>query len=595
MASPILPVLLGLETAVEQSHRDEKFGRAVDLPDLETAVEQSHRCEKVSIESARSTCKSQLPPTKVLFQLSVFAFASGLLFGVDLGSIGGGLQSMMADLNLSVVQEQAVVSGAKGGAILGSLFGGALMSTHGRRTAVALAVVPFVIGPVLLGLSTSFVPALLGRLTMGLGIGITAVAAPCYLAEVSPKHIRGAMVALYEVALACGFLLASILSWLVEVAGDCPGGCWRYQSGLVPLVAALPLLLAIMLVPESPRWLLLSPPAKNHDASSRFVKALQAMQRLGSMRAAERIFAAANPSMGTVTKSTQVGEDEIMDLWEKCHSDAGSPLWRHADEAMQASAIFTQDESYLTAAPERPSVLVVLGRTFVDAFAIVCCSPVVPRGALRGLLLSVLGAVLDQVCASTSVLSYAQHLLKEAGVVSAVSQDGMAIAVAAAKVLGVLLGLSIVNKVDRRPLLGWGGALSAVGIIVLSFGSAYKSPEVLLAGMCSFILIFVATWGLGYWVIVTEVTAVAGPRYGSACQALATAMLFASGWITSLTFVWISSSGPWSLMVYAGIAVLMALYAALLLPETRGCTLEECTEQVKEMPIERWLKKRLGN
>jgi MFS family permease len=570
---PELPVLLGLETAGEQSHKD----------------------EKVSIESTSSTCKSQLPPTKVLFRLSIFAFASGLLFGVDLGSIGGGLQGMVADLNLSVVQEQAVVSGAKGGAILGSLLGGALMSTHGRRTAVALAAVPFIVGPILLGLSTSFVPALLGRLIMGFGIGITAVAAPCYLSEVSPKHIRGAMVALYEVALAAGFFLASILSWLVEVAGDCPGGCWRFQSGLVPLVAALPLLLAITLVPESPRWLLLSPHAKNHGASLRFVKALQAMQRLGSVGAAERISAASNPTTGPVTKSAQSGEDEIMDLWEKCHSDEGSPLWRHTHEATQSGAAFTPSESNLTAAPERASVLVVLGRTFVDAAAIICCSPEVPRGALRGLLLSALGAVLDQMCASTSVLSYAQHLLKEAGVASAVSQDGMAIAVAAAKLLGVLLGLSVVNKVGRRPLLGWGGAFSAVGITMLSFGSADKNPEVLLAGMCFFILVFVATWGLGYWVIVTEVTAVAGPRYGATCQALATAMLFASGWITSLTFVWISSSGPWSLMVYAGIAVLMALYAALLLPETRGYTLEECTEQVKEMPIERWLKQRQGN
>lgn len=573
MANPTVPsppVLLGLERNVEQSHGADK--------------------QQVSIEVIGSTCKSQVPSTKVLLRLSVFAFASGLLFGVDLGSIGGGLHSMEADLNLNVAQDQAVVSGAKGGAILGSLLGGALMSTHGRRNAVALAVVPFIVGPILLGLSTGFVTALLGRLIMGLGIGITSVAAPCYLSEVAPKCIRGAVIALYEVALASGFLIASILSWLVEVAGDCPGGCWRYQSGLVPLVAALPLLLAVTLVPESPRWLLLSPPAKSQEATSRFVKALHAMQRLGCLGAAERISAAENPSTGAITKSAKGCEDEIMELWENCHSDAGSPLWRHADEAARASAASIPSD-HLTTAPEQASVLIVLYRIFADAAAIICCSPAVPRGAARGLLLSVLGAILDQVCASTSVLSYAQHLLKEAGVASAASQDGMAVAVAAAKVLGVLLGLSIVNKVGRRPLLGWGGALSAVGIVVLACGSAYKSPELLLAGMCFFILVFVATWGLGYWVIVTEVTAAAGPRYGAACQALATAMLFASGWITSLTFVWISRLGPWSLMVYAGIAVLMALYAALLLPETGGYTLEECTEQVKEFPFESWLKK----
>ncbi|CAE6944657.1 gpmA [Symbiodinium natans] len=55
--------------------------------------------------------------------------------------------------------------------------------------------------------------------------------------------------------------------------------------------------------------------------------------------------------------------------------------------------------------------------------------------------------------------------------------------------------------------------------------------------MSCFIAIFYSTWGIGYWIVVVEVTAVGGPRYASAAQAVSTATLFAAGWLTSLTFI----------------------------------------------------------
>merc|ERR1712110_1149825 len=141
----------------------------------------------------------------------------------------------------------------------------------------------------------------------------------------------------------------------------------------------------------------------------------------------------------------------------------------------------------------------------------------------------------------------------------------MAISIAAAKLIGVVLGLFIINRVGRRWLLGCGGALSSVALVVLAAASKEKNVGLLLVGMCGFILVFVATWGNGYWVVVTEVTAAGGPQYGGASQSISTMVLFASGWITSLTFVSVTEAGgPWALTIYAAVIGFGALYALCL-------------------------------
>eukprot|EP00443_Scrippsiella_acuminata_P095616 CAMPEP_0115372900 /NCGR_PEP_ID=MMETSP0271-20121206/1147_1 /TAXON_ID=71861 /ORGANISM="Scrippsiella trochoidea, Strain CCMP3099" /LENGTH=611 /DNA_ID=CAMNT_0002795871 /DNA_START=67 /DNA_END=1902 /DNA_ORIENTATION=+ len=505
-------------------------------------------------------------PHRVVLRLVLFACASGLLFGIDLGSIGAALSGMSRDLGLGIAESEAIVSGCKGGAIVGGLLGGAWMTTHGRRFAVATAAVPFLVGPMMLALSNSFVVAFLGRLAMGLGVGISSVAAPCFLSEVATPSSRGILVACYELAIALGFLVASAVDLLI--GWSCTGECWRYQAGVLPLVAALPLFLVASLLPESPRWLL----SRAGGDAMALRHALVAMRRLGCDGAAERLAAAdavANGADATTVTWTESSNDMVA-LWDQQHKVAGSPLLLLPEVAAARA-------SSMKAPTERVSVRRVLMGTISDVVAIASGSDRVPPGAAKGLFLAVSAAALDQACASTSVLVYTQHLLKEVGVESVEVQDSMAVLVSIFKFMGVLFGLALVDRIGRRTLMGGGGAVCAIALLLVSAGAASSSPVLLTIGICSFILVFVATWGGGYWVVVTEVTAAGGARYAAASQAAATTTLFTAGWLTSLTFVSvIKAGGPWGLLVYAAMAVLMAVFGFGFLPETKGLSLEAC-------------------
>eukprot|EP00434_Breviolum_minutum_P045499 symbB.v1.2.040809.t1/scaffold7551.1/size10645/1 len=188
------------------------------------------------------------------WRLGTLAVSAGLLFGVDLASIGAALEGMSQDLGLEDVHDtrsEWIVSGAKGGAVFGSLFGGAFMVSRGRRTSIICAAIPFLIGPLF---------AFLGRLLMGLGFGLASVATPSYLSEVVPPVHRGLFEAMYELGIASGMLISSLLNLLLQAMSESGRlgslGCWRYQAGLVPCAFAVPLLLLALMVPESPRWLL---------------------------------------------------------------------------------------------------------------------------------------------------------------------------------------------------------------------------------------------------------------------------------------------------------------------------------------------------
>ncbi|MBL8577575.1 MAG: sugar porter family MFS transporter [Mesorhizobium sp.] len=184
----------------------------------------------------------------LLVVLAVVVVA-GLLFGYDQGVISGALDGIKRQFSLSAILVEVVTSWVTLGALVGSLGGGWLADHYGRRRAVLIAGALFVVGALLQATAPDVTLLVFGRLVVGFGVGVAAVAAPLYGSELAPAAHRGRFVAAYQLAITIGIFLAYLVN-----AGLAADGDWRWMLG-ISLVPGVLLVLVGSLGVESPRWL----------------------------------------------------------------------------------------------------------------------------------------------------------------------------------------------------------------------------------------------------------------------------------------------------------------------------------------------------
>lgn len=174
---------------------------------------------------------------------------AGLLFGYDQGVISGALNGIKQHFTLSSILVEVVTSWVTLGALIGSLLGGYLADRYGRRRAVLIAGLLFIVGALLQALAPDVSLLVLGRLVVGFGVGVAAVAAPLYGAELAPAAHRGRFVSAYQLAITIGIFLAYLVN-----AGLAASDSWRWMLS-VSVVPGVLLVLVGALGVESPRWL----------------------------------------------------------------------------------------------------------------------------------------------------------------------------------------------------------------------------------------------------------------------------------------------------------------------------------------------------
>ncbi len=519
-----------------------------------------------------------------IFVVAAVATLGSLLFGYDTGVISGALPYMYmprsaGGLAIGPIQEGLVGGVLLIGAALGAVFGGRLSDRWGRRNNLTILAVLFLIG----ALGTTFAPTALVmypfRLVLGFAVGGASATVPVYLAESAPKRIRGSIVAVDQLMIVTGQLMAfsmnavinaahggpkitvsanhnadslgigvgqrswdsilalqsskggpldaaqfqSFLDHLVISAGN--GEAWRWMLVLCTL-PAIALWIGIRMMPESARWYLVR----------------------GHVR----------ESIGSLKRVRDPRKD--------------GPLEAEVSEMLET----------------RRHQLLENGQK--GDLALVWRTPWLRKLLMMGIFL----AVINQTTGVNTIMYYAPKVLEYAGMTTSASITAQ-VANGVTSVIGAALGLWLIFRFRRRQLLifdifGVAAALLGIaaifGFVIAPHVSAGDpvpawAPFLVLAMMAIFMLIVQSTNGTVVWTMMGEMfpSHVRGVMNGTAIF-----FMWVVNAVITFTFPTLMArlGGATTYTIYGVLSLIIGIVLVRIMPETSGKSLEEIEQDMEQ-------------
>jgi SP family sugar:H+ symporter-like MFS transporter len=214
-----------------------------------------------SVTLAAGTAATSAENTRFIILISVVAAIGGFLFGYDSGVINGTVDGLKRTFDSDAAVTGFNVASILLGCAAGAFLAGNLADKFGRRTVMIATALMFTVGAWGSGISHSSAEFVVYRLLAGLAIGAASVICPAYISEIAPAGIRGRLASLQQLAIVLGLFMAFLSNYLI--ANACGGASnpfwlgfqgwqWMFWAGMIP---ALVFLLSLLLIPESPRYL----------------------------------------------------------------------------------------------------------------------------------------------------------------------------------------------------------------------------------------------------------------------------------------------------------------------------------------------------
>ena len=231
---------------------------------------------------------------------SITAALAGFLFGFDTIVISGAEQKIQDLWKLSGSIHGLAVSMALWGTVIGAIFGGIPAARYGRKKTLIWVGFLYFVSAVGSGVAPGVISFMIARFIGGLGVGASTVAAPMFISEISPSSSRGRLAGMFQFNIVFGILVAFVSNYffgkyLNEVIA------WRWMLGIEAIPAAIYTVMSFTL-PESPRWLITH--AKQRDAGA-------------------EIFRQINPELGDEDIEALVSEVEAT----SCGTEKTSKFW----------------------------------------------------------------------------------------------------------------------------------------------------------------------------------------------------------------------------------------------------------------------------
>jgi sugar porter (SP) family MFS transporter len=431
-----------------------------------------------------------------LIYFSTFAAAlAGFLFGFDTIVISGADQPIQELWGLSDLYHGTfIMSMALWGTVLGALFGGIPCDRFGRRNTLIAIGILYLLSALGSALAPNPVVFSASRFIGGLGVGASSVAAPVYIAEITPARNRGKLGALYQFNIVFGILVAYLSNYAIGATmGE---NAWRWMMGVEVIPAAI-FCAFVFGIPDSPRWLII----KRQNES----KARDLLREL----------------------TPEANVDEVVAAIKKSVEDG----------AVSLSTFFS--------------------KTF--RFPI---------------LLAFLVAFFNQMSGVNFILYYAPRIFEQAGI-EAEAVLGASVPIGVVNLLFTLLGMYLIDQYGRKKLLYVGSFGYIASLLGVSWAFYTGSQgAVVVVFVCAFIASHAVGQGAVIWVFISEIFPNVVRDYGMSLGAGTHWVMAAL--ITLLTPTVLSAfTGAQIFAFFAGMMGLQLLFVWLIMPETKGLTLEE--------------------
>jgi MFS transporter, SP family, sugar:H+ symporter len=456
--------------------------------------------------------------------LSAVRFASvaaigGLFFGYDISVTNRAVKALQVTFHIGNALLGFAAASAVMGAAAGAVLAGRIGNRMGRLAMMKLAAVFFFANGLGAGLSTSIWMFVVFHIIGGIGIGLSSVAAPAYIAEISPPRYRGRLGSLQQLGIVCGIFGALALTWLpFHLAGGSSSplwlglAAWRWTY-LSELTLALLYIALLFTIAESPRYLV---------AKQQLSQARRVLSTLLGDRDVEP----------TITRIVATLEQEKPQSWRDLRKPTGglySIVWVGLGLAVfqqfvGINVIFSYSDLLWEAVGfgEKSSFTIALVTTGVNVLITLVAIALIDRLGRRTLLLA--------------------------------GSAGMSL-----MLVTMTVAFAGASTVDGRPQLH-----GAAGVIALVAADL-------------FVVAFAVSWGPVLWVLLGEMFP---NRIRSAALGLASGVQWMANWTIAVTFPALRQTLVVAYSFYALCAVLSLLFVWKWVRETNGVSLEDMPDEV---------------
>jgi len=532
------------------------------------------------------------------------ASLGGFLFGADIVLVALALPYMSEPTTrggdpvdgLDATLNQSLIVGvAKLMAGFGAFIGLAVANSKGRSTALWIVAVGYVLGPATLSVSENMGEIMIGRVLIGISIGMSAVVVPMYVAEMSSNIDRGKNVATYELLLATGTCFAAASDALLRPD-------WRKMMLVVIPFAVALFVLSMFLLIESPRYLL---EHDRHDEAKEVLKRLRVNDvDNGDHQNHHGVSGHSNSS--ETTTSYESNMDRSISVQERKDFELERRAERELNEIARAIDRHDDDDDNNNNNNNNQSIIEHAKRIVAKIKSLRSNA-----NAYEATKILIALAAFNQLSGSTAVINYAPRLLAggEGSEFDSIAHSTtFAISITITKLLGVAVGVYFVDCHDedeecneeeetkkkfyggRVSLLFYGGIAASTSLFLAAFG-VISHEYLVLVGLCLFLFFFSCSWAPVFWVLVSESFE---NEHKSAAIIVCVASLFFFGAVADFLFLpFIEWNEAIALTCAAGVQLWGAIFAKRTLRETSGKSLKTisesygrgCTDKDDEMVV----------